>query len=88
MSTPQKKSYKLPTKALALLVPFFLSFAMSCIVSLVSALIGFGFSGFVLTEWLFSWMASWAIAFPSVLVLLPIARKTALLFVHPPKNNF
>lgn len=86
MTTP-KKSYRLPTKALVLLVPFILSFAMSCIVSLISTLIGFGLSGFVFGEWFFSWMASWAIAFPSVLILLPIARKIALLFVHPPRQQ-
>lgn len=85
--TTQKKPYRLPTKALALLVPLILSFAMSCIVSLISTLIGFGLSGFVFAEWFFSWMASWAIAFPSVLILLPIARKIALLFVHPPRQQ-
>lgn len=86
MSTTRPKTYKLPTKALTLLVPFFLSFAMSCIISLVSTLIGFGFEGFIFLEWLVSWMTSWAIAFPSVLILLPIARRIALLFVHPPQK--
>ncbi len=78
--------YKLPFQALHILVPFFLSFSMSCIISLVSTLMGVGFSGFVLTEWLSAWMFSWIIAFPSVLILLPIMRRFAMFFVKKPEN--
>lgn len=79
--------YKLPPKAMHILVPFFLSFSMSAIVSCVSILRSIGASEFSFTLWFSSWMISWMIAFPSVLVLLPIVRKFALLFIRkdPPK---
>lgn len=74
--------YKLPPQALHVLVPLFLSGSMSCIVSLVSTLMSVGFSGFVFIEWLGAWMFSWLIAFPSVLILLPIMRKFASFFIR------
>lgn len=86
MSHPSDR-YKLPPQALHILVPLFLSCSMSCIVSLVSTLMSVGFSGFVFIEWLGAWMFSWLIAFPSVLILLPIMRKFALLFVKQPTPN-
>ncbi|GGZ97494.1 DUF2798 domain-containing protein [Ignatzschineria ureiclastica] len=74
--------YKLPPQALHILVPLFLSGSMSCIVSLVSTLMSIGFAGFVFKEWLGAWMFSWLIAFPSVLILLPIMRKFASFFIR------
>lgn len=75
--------YKLPVKALHLLIPFFLSFAMSGIVSCISTLRAVGVADFEVCAYLLSWMYSWAIAFPSVLILLPLARKLALCLVQP-----
>lgn len=73
--------YKLPTSALHFLVPLFLSFAMSGIVSGISTLRAVGFENFELFPYFLSWMYSWAIAFPSALILLPIVRKMALFLV-------
>lgn len=82
MSDSQFNRYKLPAKAMHLLVPFFLSFSMSCIVSCISVLKSVGFSDFHVGTWLASWMISWAIAFPSVLILLPLVRKFSLMFIR------
>lgn len=76
-----KKFKKLPSQALHLLIPFFLSFAMSGFISLISTLRAIGFSGFVLGDYLVTWFFSWAVGFPVVLVILPVARKISLLFV-------
>ncbi len=86
-SRSQFDRYKLPPKALHILVPFFLSCSMSCIVSFVSTMMSIGWEQFVATEWLSAWIFSWLIAFPSVLILLPIMRRFALLFVKQPTSK-
>lgn len=74
---------KLPVRAMIFLVPFFLSFVMSGIVSLISTVKSLGMGMQVLSPWLTSWGLSWMIAFPTVLFVLPFARKLVLLLVKP-----
>lgn len=83
----QDKNYilgfpKLPQRALIFLVPFFLSLVMSGIVSFISTVKALGFSWLLVSPWLTSWGISWAIAFPTVLFVLPFARKLSLLLVR------
>ncbi|KNZ84905.1 DUF2798 domain-containing protein [Morganella morganii] len=83
----QDKNYilgfpKLPQRALIFLVPFFLSLVMSGIVSFISMVKALGFSWQLVSPWLTSWGISWAIAFPTVLFVLPFARKLSLLLVR------
>lgn len=83
----QDKNYilgfpKLPQRALIFLVPFFLSLVMSGIVSFISMVKALGFSWLLVSPWLTSWGISWAIAFPTVLFVLPFARKLSLLLVR------
>ena len=83
----QDKNYilgfpKLPQRALIFLVPFFLSLVMSGIVSFISTVKALGFSWLLVSPWLTSWGMSWAIAFPTVLFVLPFARKLSLLLVR------
>nr|WP_314266518.1 DUF2798 domain-containing protein [uncultured Moellerella sp.] len=73
---------KLPPRALFILVPFFLSLVMSGIVSFISTVKSLGFSSELISTWLVSWLISWVIAFPTVLFVLPIARKVSLFFVR------
>ena len=83
----QDKNYilgfpKLPQRALIFLVPFFLSLVMSGIVSFISTVKALGFSWLLVSPWLSSWGISWAIAFPTVLFVLPFARELSLLLVR------
>lgn len=83
----QDKNYilgfpKLPQRALIFLVPFFLSLVMSGIVSFISTVKALGFSWLLVSPWLTSWGISWTIAFPTVLFVLPFARKLSLLLVR------
>nr|WP_282559992.1 DUF2798 domain-containing protein [Providencia rettgeri] len=41
-----------------------------------------GIGNLPVSIWFSSWMLSWSIAFPSVLLLLPLARKLALRLVR------
>lgn len=82
----QNKNYifgipKLPPRAMMLLVPFFLSLVMSGVVSLISTVKALGINTEMLSPWLSSWILSWVIAFPTVLFVLPFARKVSLLLV-------
>lgn len=74
---------KLPARAMFFLVPLFLSFVMCGIVSFISTIKTIGFGLFIVSPWLTSWGVSWMIAFPTVLFVLPIARKLSLSLVKP-----
>lgn len=74
---------KLPNKAMVILVPLFLSGIMSGVVALISILRSVGMTEGMATLWFSSWTLSWAIAFPTVLVVLPLARRLALALVKP-----
>lgn len=82
----QDKNYvlglpKLPARAMIFLVPFFLSFVMCGIVSFISTIKTIGFTMVMVSPWMSSWGLSWIVAFPTVLFVLPIARKLSLLLV-------
>ncbi|EKT58499.1 hypothetical protein OO7_07274 [Providencia sneebia DSM 19967] len=63
------------------LVPFFLSLVMSGIVSLISTIRALGFSSEILFPWSSSWLLSWVIAFPTVFIVLPLAKRISLFLV-------
>lgn len=75
---------KLPARHLAIVVPFLLSVKMTFIVSGISTLKGMGLSSGVLPTWMSAWGLSWVVAFPVLLVMLPIVRQLAGLFVEQP----
>lgn len=51
-----------------------LSIAMTMVVSGVSTLRGVGLGPGFMSVWLSAWGLSWVVAFPTLLVLLPLAR--------------
>lgn len=63
---------------------FVLSALMSLIVSGIATLKNAGFSDGFLSLWVSAWLPSWLIAFPTVLVVAPLARRLVGLFVRPP----
>lgn len=76
---------KLPARRAALVMPLLLSVFMTFVVSLVSTLRGIGLAADFLPIWLSAWGISWVIAFPTLLVVLPLVRRlTALLVDMPP----
>ena len=72
---------KLPARALIFLIPFFLSLVMSGIVSFIRIVNALGLNSEIFAPWLSSWLLSWMIAFPTVLIVLPLAKKVSLFFV-------
>jgi hypothetical protein len=65
----------LPARFAPILFGFILSGLMSLIVSGISTLRVTGLTDVFVGSWMTSWGYSWAIAFPTVLVVAPIARK-------------
>lgn len=72
---------KLPARYASVVMPFFLSVLMTCIISLISTLRGVGWSAGVIHLWLGSWAISWLIGFPVLLLVLPLVRRLTSLVV-------
>lgn len=66
---------KLPARYASVVMPLLLSVLMTFIVSMVSTLRSIGLAPNLLQVWLGAWAISWLIAFPTLLLVLPIVRK-------------
>ncbi|WP_343581302.1 DUF2798 domain-containing protein [Acinetobacter sp.] len=73
---------KIPNRYAAVVLPFFLSMIMTFIVSSISTIRSMGVEQFSTDIWLSAWGISWLIAFPVLLLVLPIVRKITFLLVH------
>jgi hypothetical protein len=76
---------KLPPRYNHIVVPLLLTFLMTAIVAAISTAIAVGPNWTALRIWPGAWMASWAIAFPAALVILPLSRWLAAFIVQRPK---
>ena len=65
---------KLPAHHAGLVMPLFLSVFMTCIVSLISTLHGIGLTAGLFHIWMGAWGLSWVVAFPTLLVVLPLVK--------------
>jgi hypothetical protein len=66
---------KLPAKAAMWLLPLILTGFMTIIVSGISTARAVGFGPATANLWFASWIWSWAVAFPTMLVVMPLARR-------------
>ena len=73
---------KLPAKYESLVMPLLLSVLMTFIVSMVSTLRAIGPAPNFLYVWLSSWVLSWAVAFPTLLLVLPVVKRATLAIVR------
>jgi len=71
VSTPPR----LPARFAPLILALLLSVVMTMVVSAVSTLRGVGLTDAFLRVWLSAWGLSWLIAFPTLLLILPIMRR-------------
>lgn len=58
-----------------LIMPLILSILMTCVISFVSSIKALGLSGLSLSDWLQAWLWSWVIAFPTLLLVLPLVKQ-------------
>lgn len=66
----------IPARYETLLFQFFISAMMSCLVSGMVSYINLGASGFEFGLWLKAWMIAWSVAFPTIVIMSPLVRKT------------
>lgn len=62
---------------------FFLSGLMSFLVSGISTVLAIGFVPGFFEQWIGGWLPSWAVAFPAVLFVAPLARRLVAAITAP-----
>ena len=75
---------RLPARYATVVMPFFLSVLMTFVVSGISILKALGPTAAFIQTWPVSWTLSWVVAFPTLLLVLPVVRRLVGLVVAPP----
>jgi len=78
---------KIHPKHLAWLMPLILSGIMSGAISCFNMLLNNGFVSGFFSMWLHAWSLSWLMAFPLILIMLPLVRRVLMKFVDASKGN-
>lgn len=78
-----KNRRRLPARAAGVLMPLILSLMMTFIVSAIATLRSVGLSHDVHWLWLSAWGMSWLVAFPTLLLVLPMVRRIVAALVEP-----
>ncbi|MBC2885984.1 DUF2798 domain-containing protein [Ochrobactrum sp. CM-21-5] len=79
------RSRKLPARYASIVMPLILSIMMTFIVSLIATGNSLGFTHPDLAlNWMSAWGLSWLIAFPVLLLILPIVRRVVSLLCEQP----
>ena len=73
--TMKNQRRKLPARYATIVSPLVLSLLMTFIVSFISTLKSLGFQPGLPTIWLTAWGLSWLVAFPTLLLVLPLVRR-------------
>lgn len=77
---------KIHPKHLTWLMPLMLSGIMSGSISCFNLLLNKGWVDGFFSIWLHAWSLSWLMAFPLILIVLPLVRKFLMKFVHLPQE--
>ena len=73
--TQSRNRRKLPARYATVLSPLVLSLLITFIVSFISTLKSLGFHPKLPAIWLTAWGLSWLVAFPTLLLVLPVVRR-------------
>ena len=74
---------RLPASSAPLVTAFLLSVTMTCIVSAIATLLSLGPTPDALWHWPRAWGVSWLVAFPTLLLVLPLVRRAVARMVAP-----
>ena len=83
MSEFSRTDRRLPARYAGVVMPLILSILMTLVVSGVATLKNKGIDEHFLDAWMGAWGVSWVIAFPALLLVLPIVRRLVGLLVAP-----
>ncbi len=75
---------KLHSRYGRIIVPGLLTFFMTALVSGLSTVIALGFTRAALNIWPGAWLASWTLAFPAALFMLPFSQWLAGFVIRRP----
>ena len=75
---------KLPPRYALVVMPLLMSGLMSGIICMVNLVRAMGWSVQALQAWPGTWLVAWAVAFPTVLVVIPIVKKLTAYVVRMP----
>ncbi|GJD33404.1 DUF2798 domain-containing protein [Methylobacterium aerolatum] len=75
---------KLPARWAGFIMPLTLSVMMTSVISFVVTALGFGLTVELLHRWPLAWGTSWIVAFPTLLLVLPLVRRFVALVVDLP----
>lgn len=75
---------KLPARYYGIVLPLILSLLMTCVVSLISTWRSVGLVPGFATLWLGAWGLSWLVAFPLLLLVMPLTRAVTRWWVDEP----
>ena len=78
---------KFHPKHMAWLMPLILSCVMSGSLSCFNLLMNKGWVDGFISIWLHTWVLSWLVAFPLILVFIPLVRKLLMPFVASPNHS-
>jgi len=78
---------KLPPRYASVVMPLILSVLMTFVVSIISTLKSLGPTPAFLATWPGAWALSWIVAFPTLLVVLPLVRRIVSLVVESPAQT-
>lgn len=78
------KGWRLPARYAAIIMPLVLSLLMTFVVSAISTWKSLGLTPLFLSTWPIAWGLSWLVAFPTLLVVLPVVRRIVGLIVEAP----
>ncbi len=77
-------SFKLPARYAGFIMPLVLSVLMTFVVSAIATLRSLGPGPDFLATWPTAWGLSWLVAFPTLLLVLPLVRRIVGLLVEAP----
>lgn len=75
---------RLPARWAGFVMPLILSVLMTFVVSAVATWRSLGFHPDLPATWMSSWGLSWLVAFPTLLLVLPLVRRIVAGIVEPP----
>ncbi|SPL69448.1 DUF2798 domain-containing protein [Acinetobacter stercoris] len=78
---------KLPARAMAWVLPLLLSGLMSGTISMINLWKNLGWIDGFFAKWFSVWLFSWMIAYPTVLLFLPLVRRICALFIDVPPSH-
>lgn len=73
---------KFPARYSPIMLAFFTSMLMSLIMSGVITLLNLGWVDDFLWRWLIAWLSAFVVAFPAILLVMPIARRIVATLTH------